>query len=62
MTDIERQNAIDAAKLAMDLHPNAFYDGPDDPLIAAALKFQAELDAAIADAGGLEAWRARQGG
>lgn len=38
----------------------AVNDSVEDPLYASGLRFQAALDAAIADAGGLEAWRLQE--
>lgn len=49
----------DAVEAFMLSHENCFYDGPDDPLYAAAAQFQVKIDAEIEAAGGVEAWRAR---
>lgn len=48
----------EAGEVVLARHRNEFYDGPDDPLYAAAAEFQRELEAEIEAAGGIDAWRA----
>ena len=53
----EEQTFADAIQVHIARYPNTFYDGPDDPLYAAAAQFQAKIDAEIEAAGGIDAWR-----
>ena len=52
-----QQTEIDAARAVLEREKNAFYDGPDDPAVSAAVAYGEDLDRRIAEAGGLEAWR-----
>jgi hypothetical protein len=58
----KHQNDVDAVLLALRQPGAPAFDGADDPAWTWAIREGEKLQAEIRAAGGLEAWRARQGG